>query len=83
VFYFYPEVVATSLLQNFGMDLSVDLIFPTALGPGVYSASNRNEYQESSWGIKGGQPAPKADNLTAIFETIFCEMWEPRRLTTL
>jgi hypothetical protein len=25
---------------------SVDLILPAALGPGVYSASNRNEYQE-------------------------------------
>jgi hypothetical protein len=23
-------------------------------GPGVYSASNRNEYQDSSWGVKGG-----------------------------
>jgi hypothetical protein len=23
-------------------------------GPGVYSASNKNEYQESSWGVKGG-----------------------------
>jgi hypothetical protein len=25
---------------------SVDLILPAALGPGGYSASNRNEYQE-------------------------------------
>jgi hypothetical protein len=24
------------------------------LGPGVDSASNRNEYQESFWGVKGG-----------------------------
>jgi hypothetical protein len=24
-------------------------------GPGVYSASNKNEYQESSWGVKGGR----------------------------
>jgi hypothetical protein len=37
--------------------------------PGVYSASNRNEYQESSQGGKG-QPAYKADNLTAICEPI-------------
>jgi hypothetical protein len=37
-------------------------------GSGVYSASNRNEYQESSWGVKGGRPARKADNLTAIYE---------------
>jgi hypothetical protein len=29
---------------------SIDLILPAALGPEVDSASNRNEYQESSWG---------------------------------
>jgi hypothetical protein len=33
-------------------------------GPGVDSASNRNEYQEDSWGAR------KADNLTAICEPI-------------
>jgi hypothetical protein len=27
---------------------SIDLILPAAIGPGVYSASNRNEYQEFS-----------------------------------
>jgi hypothetical protein len=36
--------------------------------PGVDSASNRNEYKESSWGK--GRPAREADNLTAICETI-------------
>jgi hypothetical protein len=30
-----------------------------------------------------GQPARKADNLTAICEPIFWKMWEPRRLPTL
>jgi hypothetical protein len=30
-------------------------ILPAALWPGVDSASNRNEYQESSWGIKDGR----------------------------
>jgi hypothetical protein len=34
-------------------------------GPGIDSASNRNEYQESFWWGKG-QPAHKLDNLTAI-----------------
>jgi hypothetical protein len=38
-------------------------------GPGVDSASNRDEYQESSWGGKDG-PTHKADNLTAIWEPI-------------
>jgi hypothetical protein len=50
---------------------------------GIYSGANRNEYQESSWGLKGGRPARKADNITAISEPISHKMWEPRRLTTL
>jgi hypothetical protein len=37
-------------------------------GPGFDSASDSNEYQESSWGLKGGRPAGKAYNLTAICE---------------
>jgi hypothetical protein len=43
------------------------LPFQPHYGPGVDSASNRNEYQESSKGGKG-QPAHKADNLIAICE---------------
>jgi hypothetical protein len=42
--------------------------FQAHYGPVVVSASNRNEYQESSWGVKGGRPARKADNFTAICE---------------
>jgi hypothetical protein len=55
------------------------------LCPGVYSASNRNEYQESSLNILGGKgrPAHKADNLAAIYEPIVYKMWEPQHLTTL
>jgi hypothetical protein len=34
---------------------SIDLILPSHYGPGFDSASNRNEYQESSWGVNGGQ----------------------------
>jgi hypothetical protein len=37
------------------LDFSIDLIIPAAVYPGVDSASNRNEYQESSWGVEGGQ----------------------------
>jgi hypothetical protein len=33
--------------------LSIYLIFPAALGPGVYSASNRNEYQEQKNNVSG------------------------------
>jgi hypothetical protein len=41
-----------------------------------------HEYQECSWGDKA-RPAPKADDLTAIYEPTVLKMWEPRRLTTL
>jgi hypothetical protein len=44
------------------------LILPAALGPGVDSASNRNEYQESLKKKPGGKvwPARRADNLLAV-----------------
>jgi hypothetical protein len=45
------------------------LSFQPHYGPGVDSASNRNEYQEPSWGGKE-RPARKAENLTAICEPI-------------
>jgi hypothetical protein len=43
------------------------------MGPGVDSASNRNEYQEYSWSILGskGRLASRAENLAAIYEPIF------------
>jgi hypothetical protein len=62
-------------------DFSIDLILPAAIWSWVDSASNRNENQESSWGK--GQPARKADNLTAICEPIVWKMWEPRCITNL
>jgi hypothetical protein len=31
------------------------LILPAALGPGVYSASNRNKYQKQKNDVSGGQ----------------------------
>jgi hypothetical protein len=42
--------------------------FQLHYGPGVDSASNRNEYQESSWEGSKAQRACKADNLTANCE---------------
>jgi hypothetical protein len=59
---------------------SIDLILPAALGPGDYSASNRNEFQELIKIIFLGskvRPARKADNLTAIYEPIVKVMWDP------
>jgi hypothetical protein len=47
------------------------LSFQPHYGPGVDSASNRNEYHEPSLGGGGkGRPTRKADNLTAICEPI-------------
>jgi hypothetical protein len=48
------------------------LIFPAALGPGAYSASNRNEYQKQKIMFLGSKARPvrRADNLTAICEAI-------------
>jgi hypothetical protein len=34
---------------------SIYLLLQPHYGPGVNPASNRNEYQESSWGVKGGR----------------------------
>jgi hypothetical protein len=47
-------------------------ILPAALGPGVYSASNRNEYQKQKKIFLGNRARPvlRADNLTVICEPI-------------
>jgi hypothetical protein len=55
-------------VQETGM--SNDILFKDGTGPGVDSASNRNEYQESLKIKKpGGKmlPARRADNLAAIY----------------
>jgi hypothetical protein len=37
------------------LDFPIDLTLQPHYGPGVNPATNRNEYQESSWGVKGGR----------------------------
>jgi hypothetical protein len=52
---------------------SVYLILPAALGPGIYSASKRNEYQKQKKIMFLGSralPVRRADNFTAIYEPI-------------
>jgi hypothetical protein len=49
------------------LQMCTSVLISLAYGLGVDSASNRYEYQESSWGCKG-RPAHKADNLTTICE---------------
>jgi hypothetical protein len=65
--------------------LSIYLILPAALGHGVYSASNRNEYQKQKIMFLGSRARPvrRADSLTVICEPTVWTMWDPRRLTTL
>jgi hypothetical protein len=55
-------------MPNEVIGFSIDLILPAAYGPGVNFASNRNEYQESSWGKR--LRVHDADNLTAICEPV-------------
>jgi hypothetical protein len=51
---------------------SIYLILPAALGPGVYSASYRNEHQKQKEMFLGSRVrlAHEADNLTTICELI-------------
>jgi hypothetical protein len=46
-------------------------ILPAALGPGVNSASNKNEYQKQKlmFLASSARPVCRADNLTALCET--------------
>jgi hypothetical protein len=48
---------------------SIYLIHPAALGPGVHSASNENEYQKMFVESRA-RPAFKGDTLTAIYGPI-------------
>jgi hypothetical protein len=50
-----PEEIRTSDLEYKPEAYCFLLLGQQHCGPGVDSASNRNEYQESSWGVKGGR----------------------------
>jgi hypothetical protein len=60
---------------------SIYLSLAAVLGPGVYSASNRNEYQKQKkvCEVERGRYV----GLTAICEPIVWTMWDPQHLTTL
>jgi hypothetical protein len=65
----------------------IDVILRATLGPGVYSAFNRNEYEKQQkkkmfLGCKAG-PVRKADSFTAICELIVWTMWNPQHLAAL
>jgi hypothetical protein len=58
---------------------SIYVILPAALGPGVYSVSNRNENQKQKIIFLGSKlrPVRRADNLIAICEPIVWTTWDP------
>jgi hypothetical protein len=58
---------------------SIYLILLAALGSGVYSASNRNEYNMQKIMFLGSRARPvrRTDNITAICEPIDYTMWDP------
>jgi hypothetical protein len=61
---------------------AIYLILPATLGPGVYSASNRVEYQKQKkyfWGVERGRHV----NLTTTCELIVQTMWDSQHLTIL
>jgi hypothetical protein len=61
---------------------SIYPILPAAIGPGIYSASNSNEYQKVFTGSKV-RLARKADNLNAFYKTIIWTKWDPHNLISL
>jgi hypothetical protein len=60
---------------------SIYLSFQPHHGPGVNSASNRNKYQESSWGLKGGRPGWQTHH--HLWADCLEKLWKPRSLTTI
>jgi hypothetical protein len=58
---------------------SIDLILTAELGPGVYSASNRNEYQFHSITTKISRYKWK-DNIKIILKTNSGKVWTEYKL---
>jgi hypothetical protein len=75
-------MLQTSRLRvRFKMRPSDFQFFQLHYAPEIDSASNRNEYQESSWGVKSSRRVRLTTSPPSVSRLY--KMWEPRRLTTL
>jgi hypothetical protein len=61
-----PMLQAGRSLVRFPMSLAFQLTLQPHCGPEVDSASNRNEYQETSWGVKGGRRVRLTTSLPSV-----------------
>jgi hypothetical protein len=57
---------------------SIYLIFPAKHGPAVYSASNRNVYQNIFLGVRRGRSVRLTTSLPSVQK-----IWDPRHITSL
>jgi hypothetical protein len=64
----YFTNILTAKLES--LTMKCHTILPAALGPEIYSACNRNEYQKQKITFLGSRvwQGNKADNLTTIYE---------------
>jgi hypothetical protein len=73
-----PEGRGFQCLRGYSTFLQFSSPFQPHHGPGVYAASNRNEYQKIFLGTKRGRSARAT---TATCEPIVWTLWDPRHLT--
>jgi hypothetical protein len=77
----HHEQKSRGFQTNWGeLIVSISRVLPAAGGPGVYSATNRNEYQKQKVMFleSRARPVRKADNLTTIFEpTLLYRVGQP------
>jgi hypothetical protein len=70
------------------LNFSIDITFQSHYGPRVDSPYGRNEYQHSSWGVKGGRRVrltilpPSVSRLSRCGSLDFSQHYEPSRSVT-
>jgi hypothetical protein len=80
-----PEVVGSNSDKVNGFFLFTKYFQPH-YGPGVVTASNRNEFQQYSWGVKSGRRVGLTTSplsVSRLSRQFTSESkWDPQRLTT-